>query len=83
MGATRRIDRSNEYRRIQLVAKLHLLHHADGVPGRCEVCQPFDRAPHVPTKGTSTAPMPNGKLQGGLFLDGVIAFNVIDSFPEY
>ena len=57
---------------------MHLPTCADGVLARREVCQAFEKAPHAPVAGTSTAAMSNEKLQ----VD-VIALRIMDVYSEY
>ena len=49
-----------------------------------EVRRAFDKEPHAPIAGMSTAATSNEKLQADLlFLDDVIASHAMDVFSEY
>ena len=62
----------------------HLADRAGEVLESCDVCEAFDKAPHVPTAGTSTASMFNEKAQVGLLFSGdLIALQAMDMFPKY
>ena len=57
---------------------------ADELLARCEACQAFEKAPHVPAAGTSAAAMFNEKLQADLlFLGDIIALHIMDVYSKY
>ena len=54
------------------------------VAQQCDVCHAFDKAPHLPIAGTSTAASSNGDLLADLlFLDSAIALRAMDVYPKY
>ena len=63
---------------------LHLSHHVGEELEDCDLRQAVDRAPHVPTDGTSLAFMFNEKLRfGPLFLGCIIALHVMDVSSKF
>ena len=61
----------------------HLVNYVDEVSGHCEVRLAFDKAPHVPIVGTSTASMLHEKVQVNVpFSDDVIALRAVDMYFE-
>ena len=64
-------------------ANKRLLGLADEVAGQCEVCQAFDRAPHLPVAGTSSASSFNKRLHVGvLFLEDVAALCAMEVYSK-
>ena len=62
---------------------MHLIACADEVPAQCEVCQAFEKAPHVPAAGTLTVAMFHEKLRADAsFLDDVIALHFMGVIPN-
>ena len=60
------------------------MNYVDEVLGQCEICRAFDKAPHIPIVGTSTAPMFNEKVQVGLLIPGeTFALHALDMCPKY
>ena len=52
--------------------------------GQCEVCKTFDKVPHIPIAGTSSASPFNGKVGVDLlYLDGAIALRAVDVVSKY
>ena len=50
----------------------------------CDASRAFEKAPHIPISGTSTAPMFNERLQIDLlFLGDIIALHIMDVFSKY
>ena len=63
---------------------LHLVASANEELAQREVCQAFDRAPHVPAAGTSIVAMLSEKLLADLlFLGDIIALQTMDPFSTY
>ena len=63
---------------------LHLVASANEELAQREVCQAFDRAPHVPAAGTSIVAMLSEKLLADLlFLGDIIALRLMDVFSKY
>ena len=53
-------------------------------PAQCEVCQAFEKAPHFPAAGTSTAAMFHQNLNVDLlFLGDIIALHVMALSSKY
>ena len=61
-----------------------LANYVDEVPEHGEICQVFDKAPHVPTAGTPAVSMFNEKVQVDLhFWDEIFALRAILMFPKH
>ena len=63
---------------------VHLVTHAGGVLGQCEVRRSFDDSPHVSSAGAATASMFIEKLRvDPLFSDDPFALRAVDAFSKY
>ena len=63
---------------------VHLLTCVNEKLAQRKACQAFEKAPHAPVAGASTAAMPNEKLQVDLvFSDDIIAPRVMDVPSKY
>ena len=61
-----------------------LVRHVDDVVAQCDVGAAFEKAPHIPISGTSSASMFNERQRIDLlFLDDIIAQRVMGVFSRY
>ena len=61
-----------------------LVQHVDDVVAQCDVCKAFEKAPHIPTSGTASASMFNGRPKMDLlFSHDAIALRIMGVFSKY
>ena len=56
----------------------------DDVVAQCDVCKAFEKAPHIPISGTSSASMLYERMRKkSLFLSDIIALRIMGVFSKY
>ena len=62
----------------------YLVQHVGDVVAQCDVRKAFEKAPHIPISGTSSASTSNERLQMDLlFLGDIIALHSVGVFSKY